>query len=375
MDNDNRQAVECIINALLSSNLENGDYFNSSLRRIATWSKPYVDYAYLDNDSGKTVAVLFCNEAFDEKAHIKRIVTVLNSFNAVIAAFDIQHLAESDYLHDALKTEHLLTLPIGIVVYDNAGKVLPVQRFSVPSNVAKKRTAKEQKSYWCWWRDSSHYEVATLLELSYKYDNESGDIYTKYVYPEFFDMMVEGQTRKWDGKPRSKSYSTSSYKAEKQNYKIPMCQLGLWEVETGHITNKGLMLLDVIKTYGSDSHEYFDCLAKIILIDGKHLDLVKDLEEFQKSNPAIIPETSSEFFVLFDEYMIAKNSIGTRKPTAVTTGAKNAYVRDEPKLWNKLGIIKMQSAARYFKPFVGIEFNWDRINEILLSNILGGTDE
>ncbi len=375
MDNDNRQAVECIINALLSSNLENGDYFKSALRRIATWSKPCVDYAYLDNDSGKTVAILFCNETFDEKAYTKRIVTVLNSFNAVIAAFDIQHLKESDYLRDALKTEHLLTLPIGIVVYDNVGKVLPVQRFSVPSNVAQKRTDKEQKSYWCWWRDSSHYEVATLLELSYKYDNEPGDIYTKYVYPEFFNMMVEGKTQKWDGKPRAKSYTTSSYKAEKQNYKIPMCQLGFWDADTGHITDKGLTLLDVIRSYGSDSHEYFDCLAKIILIDGKHLDLVKDLEEFQKSNPAIIPETSSEFFVLFDEYMISKNSMGTRKPTAVKTGAKNAYVRDEPKLWNKLGIIKMQSAARYFRPFVGIEFNWERINEILLSNVLGGTDE
>ena len=217
--------------------------------------------------------------------------------------------------------------------------------------------------------------MATLLELSYKYDNEPGDIYTKYVYPEFFNMMVEGKTQKWDGKPRAKSYTTSSYKAEKQNYKIPMCQLGFWDADTGHITDKGLTLLDVIRSYGSDSHEYFDCLAKIILIDGKHLDLVKDLEEFQKSNPAIIPETSSEFFVLFDEYMISKNSMGTRKPTAVKTGAKNAYVRDEPKLWNKLGIIKMQSAARYFRPFVGIEFNWDRINEILLSNVLGGTDE
>ena len=154
-----------------------------------------------------------------------------------------------------------------------------------------------------------------------------------------------------------------------------MCQLGLWEAETGHITDKGLSLLDVVRTYGVDSQEYFDCLAKIILIDGKHLDLVKDLDDFQKNNPAIIPETSADFFVLFDEYMISKNSIGTRKPSAVTTGAKNAYVRDEPKLWNKLGIIKMQSAARYFKPFVGIEFNWARINEILLSNVLGGTDE
>jgi len=67
--------------------------------------------------------------------------------------------------------------------------------------------------------------------------------------------------------------------------------------------------------------------------------------------------------------------VGTRKPTAVKTGAKRAYVRDEPKLWNKLGILKTQAASRYFIPFVGIEFNWERINEILLSNVFGGADE
>ena len=211
--------------------------------------------------------------------------------------------------------------------------------------------------------------------MSYKYATEDGDIYTKYVYPEFFELMIEGKTKKWDGKPRIKSYSESSYKSEKQNYKIPMCQLGLWEAETGHITDKGMTLLDVVRTYGADSQDYFLCLAKLILLDGKHLDLVKDLEEFQKSNPAIIPDTSAEFFVLFDEYMMNKNSVGTRKPTAVKTGAKRAYVRDEPKLWNKLGILKMQGASRYFIPFVGIEFNWERINEILLSNVFGGTDE
>lgn len=375
MEKDNRKAVECIVNSLLSQDLERSTYFKSSLRRIATWSDPYADYAFLDADSGKTIAVVFCNDNLDEEVYKKRIITVLNSYNAVIAAFDVQHLAESNYLCEELKSERLITLPIGIVVFDDSGKVLPIQRFSVPENLATERTQKQQKSYWCWWRDSSHFEVATLLELSYKYDHEDGDIYTNLVYPEFFNLMVEGKTKKWDGKPRVKSYTLASYKSEKQNYKIPMCQLGLWEAETGHITDKGLSLLDVVRTYGVDSQEYFDCLAKIILIDGKHLDLVKDLDDFQKNNPAIIPETSADFFVLFDEYMISKNSIGTRKPSAVTTGAKNAYVRDEPKLWNKLGIIKMQSAARYFKPFAGIEFNWARINEILLSNVLGGTDE
>ena len=192
MEKDNRKAVECIINSLLSQDIERSTYFKSSLRRIATWSDPYADYAFLDADSGKTIAVVFCNDNLDEEVYKKRIITVLNSYNAVIAAFDVQHLAESNYLCEELKSERLITLPIGIVVFDDSGKVLPIQKFSVPENLATERTQKQQKSYWCWWRDSSHFEVATLLELSYKYDHEDGDIYTNLVYNEFFNLMVEG---------------------------------------------------------------------------------------------------------------------------------------------------------------------------------------
>lgn len=375
MDDKNRQAVEAIVAAIVANKIEQGSYFTSSLRRIATWAMPVVDYAFQDAVSGKTISILLHSANCNEKECKLRAIKALNSFNAVIVAFDVQYMAAANIFRELLRVDRLLSLPIAIIIYDGNGNVVPIQKFTIPANQATERTPKEQKSYWCWWRDSSHFEVATLLELSFKYDNEDGDIYTRLVYPEFFELMIEGRTRKWDGNPRVKSYTTSSYKAEKQNYKIPMCQLGFWDVETGHITDKGLTLLDVVRTYGADSKEYFDCLAKIILIDGKHLDLVKDLDEFQKSNPAIIPETSAEFFVLFDEYMMSKNSMGTRKPSAVTTGAKKAYVRDEPKLWNKLGIIVMQGASRYFKPFVGIEFNWNRINEILLSNVFGGTDE
>ncbi len=172
------------------------------------------------------------------------------------------------------------------------------------------------------------------MELSEKYDDDDGDIYTKKVYPEFYNMMINQETQQWDGTPRKKNYSQASFKSEKQNYKIPMCQLGLWEAEQGHIMQKGRAMLEVARRNGAGSNVFLAYLSKIILLDGKHLDLIKDLDEFQKNSPEEIPESSSDFFILFDNYMENKNSIGTRKPSAVTTGAKRSYVRDEPKLWN-----------------------------------------
>ena len=368
------EIVSKILAELLSGSIEKNHNYNSSLRRIATWSNPLVDYAYQDVDSGKTVAILFPTSSNEEDIKAQAVKTI-TSFDSCIICFGSMNIARADSLVGTIKHERIDSLAIGVVVFDDECNLLVLHPFSISKNTSIARSANEQKSYWCWWRDGSHFEVATLLKLSYKYRDKEGDIYTSYVYPAFFEMMINGETKMWDGSPRKKAYSVASFKSEKQNYKIPMCQLGLWDVETGQITEKGVRLLRVIDTYGDDSSEYFDCLAKLILVDGKHLDLIKDLEEFQKTNSELIPKTSSEFFILFDDYMMKKNSIGTRKPSAVKTGAKKAYVRDEPKLWNKLGIISTQGVQRYYRPFKGIEFNWARINEILLSNTLGGYRE
>ena len=118
MDDYYRQAIDGIVNAILSNSLENGHYFTSSLRRIATWAIPFVDYAFQDMESKKTVAVLFCNDDVEESVYVKRAVKALNTFTTVIAAFDVQHMAESNYFKDALRSERLLSLPIGIIVYD-----------------------------------------------------------------------------------------------------------------------------------------------------------------------------------------------------------------------------------------------------------------
>ena len=107
----------------------------------------------------------------------------------------------------------------------------------------------------------------------------------------------------------------------------------------------------------------------MILIDGKHLFLIKDLVRFQTINRSIIPSTSEEFFILFEKFMAEKNILGTRKPSAVTTGAKKSYIRDEPKLWNKLGLFKLETSSRYYIPYKGIDFDYSKILNTLIIHI------
>lgn len=370
MEIDKRLIVEEILKSQALSLAEKTEELR--VRRIATWDTPNIEFAYQNIDTMNTLAFLFPNMNGNVDGWIKEALGVLSNYDSCITCFPSNALVEANYYCDCLAEKGLETLQISSIAYDFAGHIIVIKMYIQPDTSSKKRSKGEKKSYWCWWRDASHYEVATLLELSEKYDKDEDDIYTKYVYPEFFDMLINRQTKQWDGSPRKKNYSQASFKSEKQNYKIPMCQLGFWDAPTGHITEKGRLVLEVARQNGNDSNIYLNYLSKIILLDGKHLDLIKDLEDFQKSCPEVIPESSANFFVLFDNYMETKNSIGTRKPTAVKTGAKKAYVRDEPKLWNKLGIIIPSGKGRYYWPFKGIKFNWPQINEILMST---GTEE
>ena len=67
--------------------------------------------------------------------------------------------------------------------------------------------------------------------------------------------------------------------------------------------------------------------------------------------------------------------IGPRKPAARKGNitAKQSYIRDEPKLWNKLGLLEMKGKKQYFFSGEGYRFNWHIISDALVEGqrILG----
>ena len=288
---DKKELVEKILQSPELAKAEKTE--NLHVRRIATWDTPKIEYAYQNIDSLDTLAFLFPSMQDGEEVWIRDAIETLNKFDSCITCFPSNALADANYYCDCLVDRGLEMLQIGAIAYDESGHMLVIKMYVQSDTSTKKRSSGEEKSYWCWWRDASQYEVATLLELSEKYDDINDDIYTQKVYPEFYDMMINRKTKQWDGSPRNKNYSKASFKAEKQNYKIPMCQLGFWDVPTGHITDKGKVLLEVARRNGDGSNIYFSYFAKLILLDGKHLDLIKDLDDFQRKCPEIIPESSA----------------------------------------------------------------------------------
>lgn len=93
--------------------------------------------------------------------------------------------------------------------------------------------------------------------------------------------------------------------------------------------------------------------------------MINLVDKFQKLTD--VSPTSEAHAVALEAFLGDNGCIGKRKPTAIKTGAKNSYMRDEIKLWNKLGLLYAHSKRSYFFPSEGYKFNWERITDVLIS--------
>ncbi len=260
-------------------------------------------------------------------------------------------------------------LPICIYDYDpktqisenNLSLIKPIKHLN--DQKIERKVAKGAPVFWSWWRDMSNYELHQILSLCRKYNDKNADIYTDYVWPEFKKILENGNALDWEGNKRNRKSIPSG---EKQNYKIPLFQLDFINQDTGHLTQLGYRFFNLAEQKGSDSKIFLNALANHVLTKGKHMQLINIQYFFQekllKKNTKF---NSSKFKEYFDNYLIKIGQVPpweSRKPGRKTTGAKNNYIRDEFKLWNKLGLL-ISDKKRYFRDNYGIQFNWPKILE------------
>ena len=278
----------------------------------------------------------------------------------------------SDFIVELFNSrDELKNLPICIFDYDTRSQITQENLF-LRKKIEKKNDYKIEKKedkgkvkvFWAWWRDLSNYEIYDILSLCREYKDKNTDIYTDYVWPTFKNKLESGKALTWEGEPRNK---TSIPPGEKQNYKIPFFQLGLIDQDTGHLTQFGFRLLNLCDQNGADSKVFMQALGSHILKVGKHMQLIDLLYFFQediiKKGEKFKSERHKE---LFDNYLVDIGQVPPwedRKPGRKTTGGKQYYIRDEFKLWNKLGFI-IGNERTYFREDYGLQFNWPNIREI-----------
>lgn len=350
--------------------------FSTNIIRSADWDWPRPDYVCVDETMKCSYALEFKPPHQSKREYMTGLgqsISYLQKhlYSGLIVptvADDGFHIAE--FIANSLKADEFRKVGISLYSYNPRDVYKGV---TLLRGIPEKRDPKAVKAininkvetFWCWWRDCSQYELMNLLELGFTYGDLEGDIYADKIYPEFYDKLITKKTKQWDGRPRNKKKSDKSYNSEKQNYKIPLSQLELWN--EGHLTDLGFKMLEIGKKYGPESEAFMSALGYLILVNGKHLELIKLIEEFQKEKIGSIPDTAKQFLLDLEKFLTQKGCIGKRKPTAVKTNAKVTYIRDEPKLWNKFNILKCATKRDYFFINEGYKFDWHKISDILIS--------
>lgn len=366
---------DVILSRIRSADTSFKQIFTPSIIRTGDWDWPRPDYVCYDEGLKASYALEFKPPFQSKREYLTGLGQTLSYLQKhmysglILPYYSDDGFRIAEFINDTLKSSEFCQISTSLFAYRNDSKEINILRpiSSLRTDTVLGISADEVKTFWCWWRDISQYELYDLLNLSFKYADFDNDIYTNNVYPEFYEMMVNKKTRQWDGKtPRNKNRSEASMKSEKQNYKIPLVQLELWTRDEGRLTDSGFRLLEIGKKYGAGSARFLDALTYLVLINGRHLDLINMVDKFQKSVTA--PTSSSEYAVDLENFLSDNGCIGKRKPTAIKTGAKNSYMRDEMKLWNKLGLLLSYNNKSYFYPNQGYVFNWERITNVILTH-------
>ena len=356
------KTCQIILSKIRNQENEWKQIFSSSINRVGWNGWPQPDFVCEDNVPNMRYAIEFKPPNQTKREYLTGLGQCLGYLNAhnysglVLPEKSDDGFEIAGFVKDLIHSSGLDSLPISLYSYDeqtvNSDNCIvnilhPINKIrdTKPIDIS----SKSERIFWCWWRDNSPYEIIRMLELSRKYSERNGDIYSQYVWPTFWKELTSGESFTWEDKVRS--ISNNSETSHKQNWKIPLNQLGLHNPDDGKITGLGRKLLSIGEQYGKKSDEVKKALAQLSLLQGKHLELIILLENFQRliSNDEW-PMKRDDYIQKFDNYLIKNGYISPpekRKPKLKTTDSKKNYIRDEFKLWNKFGFLIGKSGKTY----------------------------
>jgi hypothetical protein len=325
---------------------------------IADWPRP--DIAFEDINTGATLAL-----EFKPPNHSKReYVTGLGQMLTYLQDFEFSGLVLPERSSDGFEIAKFITdtvssnlddLPIMLLSYDKMASDFSVLRpLKARTTALPARSSRSgPRTFWAYWRDLSNFELFELLRII---DSSGKPDFSRDFQKFWKSFVLKKKARTWEGALRQKD-PNSKVSPERINAFYAMRHSGLIDSE-GRITLAGLTLLHVGKIYGPDSEAFLNLLARSILIDGRHLDLIFWIEDQTRQLGPSQKTTSTAYLAALDSRLAAAGVIAPR----VKGASKANFIRDEPKLWNKLGLIEHKgSGSQYFQSGSGYLFNWRKI--------------
>jgi len=329
----------------------------------ADWPRP--DIAFEDRSTTSSIAIEFKPPSQSKGEYVRGLgqtITYLDKFE--FAGLVVPERADdgfliAQYFRD-LMANMLTPLPVALFSYGRNPPDLTVLR-SLPVRTNPPPAlprGRGRGAFWAYWRDLSSYDLLTLLRLA--------DLSTKHSFDPVFQKFwrqyaTRGKAQTWEGKQRKpKRDGGRDYAGEKTNDWLAMRHTGILD-STAKLTAAGYEVLRVGRVYGPDSTAFLELLAHQVLIEGQHLELMFWLERKQRSVSAANKRDAPVFYKALDAALVRDGIIPPRPRTSV----KPTFLRDEPKLWNKLGLLVRDGGARYFHPGHGFVFDWRKIISVM----------
>jgi hypothetical protein len=322
------------------------------------WPQP--DATLRDPSTQRSLAIEFKPPGHGKREYVTGLgqcLTYLNSYDyalLIMPTISQDNFSIAEYLAQTVRAAPLASVPLGILAYekDPATDLEAIERLRERSGEPLPVTPTRVGRFWGYWRDLSNYDLFRLLVLI-----DRKGTYAQ-AWKAFWRELKTGRARLWTGKLRN-PYSPSSETAQRLNAKLSMRHAGLID-PVGRLTELGLELLQLGKVYEPNSVAFMDGLAGRVLVEARHIELIYWVAEVQPTLSKAARTNGDKFFDALDKRLIEEGMI--RAPAGY---AKPHYIRDEPKLWNKLGLVQRLSATRYFWPGEGLRFDWRRISGIL----------
>ena len=391
---------------------------------------PIPDATFYDYQNERGIAIEFKPSTESKRGILTGLgqsLVYLNNYSIVYLVFPetVEGHNISEYMLETFnKLDLNKKIPLGLISYNpnDINDIKLLAEINVEKGDISTTKESDPGTYWATFRDTYPDAIWRILDIAYNMEVDEEDrkskvwdrFYKEYLLPipdEFFekddidsDLWIESiKTYKWNkdekqfiGKKDLKEAKEAIESGEKditlvlseikEKFMHPSGQdnksdqlkknnfnfinhLGLLD-DQANLTTIGLDLHRIGKLYGSTSSMFIDYLAKIVLIEGKHLDLILEVDEIIKSN---IRSKSNKNEAIENLYEIMdaqgkikknpnrkQNETDEEKPTT-----KRKFLDSEQQLWGKLGILEKEGIS-YFIEGKGYNFNWSRITSLLM---------
>lgn len=332
---------------------------------MADWPRP--DIAFQDTSKSVSIAFEFKPPNQPKREYVTgmgQALTYLNDFKyagLILPAQANDGTRIAEYIGKMFQGL-LATMPIVIFEYGSDPAQLKVIRklqsrpdcpVSIPAGTGR-------KVFWGYWRDLSNYELLEMLRIA------DGQLRPSFaaVFDKFWSRFAaRGKALTWENTRRKqKAHNAAGKMGERMNAHLALKHSGLIDSDD-RLTADGYKLLHVGKIYGAQSIAFLDALSAQVLIAARHLELILWIDEQQRLIPARYKCDAKEFYRAVDLQLERVGIIAAPSKGA----AKVTFLRDEPKLWNKLGLLLPSGNGRYFHVGHGLVFDWRKIISVIES--------